>query len=266
VGEADDGYGDLNDQLTPSRPLRWVGGAAAALAAVGLITYLALGRTDDGQADGAATNPSVTTTAAVTTSEPDMTTTTSAAPALTVGEDELPQYITEPIFYGPGTVEAEVEVAFVNAEVASLRALAQPSVIEPEVEQYQIGFALKATEDSRQILLEDGQIIQPTSLSRIEIENVSLVSDTEADIEVCFLEHSFSIVVDDPTDQIESLGTLHSVQRMVRNTEGQWQLSELLTIIQDVEGFGACLDANLTPVDPDEVPGVPDIDPGDTTG
>jgi hypothetical protein len=266
VGAADRDYGDLTDHVGPPRRLPPVLVAAVAVLAIGGIAlYLATG----GEGDQAASAPSTTDgTAAPTapTTEAASTSTTEAGPAWTLPDDELPGYVSEPLFYEPGTVEAEVEVAFINAEVASLRALAQPSVTVPVVARYQTGFALKATEDSRQILLEDGQFIQTTSFSRIEIEDVSLVSETEADIEACFLSHSFSIVVDDPEDQVESLGTLHSVQRMVRDANGQWQLSELLTVIQDVEGFGTCLDATLTPVDPDEVPGVLDIEPEDTTG
>lgn len=231
----------------------------------GVAAFLLLDGNDDEQAGNS--NPTTTGSTTATTPAPEPTsTTTGESPAWTVANEELPAYITEPVFYEPGTVEAEVEVAYVNAEVSTLRAIAQPTISEPEVALYQTGYALDAIAESRQILLEDGQVIRPGRLTRIEIENVSLLSDTEADVEACYLSHGISAVVDDPSDQIETIGTLHATYRMVRSSEGQWQLSELQTVIQDVDGFGACLDVTLTPVDPGAAPEASDTEPEDTTG
>lgn len=57
------------------------------------------------------------------------------------------------------------------------------------------------------------------------------------------------MVVDNPDDVIESLGTSHAINRMVLGPDGQWQNSELVTTIQSVDGFGSCLDVELAPVD-----------------
>jgi hypothetical protein len=99
-------------------------------------------------------------------------------------------------------------------------------------------------------LVEDGQAIVPGSLTRIEIEDVTILTDSEAEVEACHLYHDFSVVASDSSDRVETISTLHGVFRVVRDVaSGRWQVSELLTVIQDTDGFGACLDVTLTPVE-----------------
>jgi hypothetical protein len=266
MGAADDDYGDLDDHLTPSRPLPWVVAGVALLAACGFMVFVIIGGDSSDQADGTSSSFGPTSSSPSTTEAIDTTSNTEPPAWAVSGDNELPPYITDPVFYEPGTAEAAVEVAYVNAEISSLRALAEPIVPEPEVEQFQTGFALNAIEQSRQILLEDGQFIVPGELTRIEIEDITVIDENEADIESCLLAHSISIVTADPSDQLETIRTLHTKQRMVRNADGQWQLSELVATIQDVNGFGSCLDVGLTPVDPSEVTTTSAAEPEVTSG
>jgi hypothetical protein len=252
----DPGYGDL--QSTPPKG-RW----RTYLAGLGTVTLLVGGGWllwPSGDDDSTASEQSQTTVASPSTADQDQTGDSGTEPGATdstVGEDdqawdlvesdELPDYVTEPVFYEAGTVEAEVELAYVNSVIATIHALANPAEEVPEVAYWQTGFALRATNDTRAILLDKRQVVLPGPLTRIEIEAITLTSPTEADVEVCHLLNDFNVRIDDPADRVEYIGTLHGINRLVLSPDGHWQETELVETIQDVEGFGACLDATLTP-------------------
>ncbi len=247
--EVDGGYGRL-DQPRRRRPstLGWIIVAAVLVAAV--LGWFAFIGTDTGPpaaTTAATTAPTLTATAATPTATEPLTSGSALAPfGWAIGGD-LADYITEPVVYGVGTVEGDVEVAFVNSVIATARANANPTAEEPELAYWQTGFSLRATRDTQRILVEDGQVIVPGPATFIEIENVTLRGDDEADLEYCALLHDYNVVVANPDDRVESLGTLHAVERLVRAADGHWQSSELIRTIQNVDGFGACLDGRLVP-------------------
>lgn len=248
--EVEGGFGHL-DQPRRRRRLPTIGWVAiAAVIVVGAVAWWAAAGTDD--------EPPATTTTTVTpiTTEPSSVSastapggtadTTPAAPpeGWAIGGELVP-YVTDPVYYPAGSTEGDVEVGFVNSVIATARANANPSAEEPELAYWQTGFSLKATRDSQKILTEDGQVIVSGPLTRVEIERVTLVGDGEADIEYCALLHDFNVVVANPTDRVESLGTLHAVERLVRAADGHWQSSERIQTIQNVDGIGSCLDVKV---------------------
>jgi hypothetical protein len=263
VEAADTDYGGLPDQPGRRRSPLLAVGVVVLIAAAVVIAAVVLSGNDD-EPVGEAASMSSAAVATTGTTEPAATTTAPAPPAWTVADDQLPAYISEPLFYESGTTEGDIEIAYVNAEIASIRAVAKPDTIEPELDQYQTGYALAATEDSRQILLEDGQVVEAGGLTRVEIEGITVVGTNEADVDSCYLAHSLSIVVADPSDVVETIRTVHSIQRMVLGDDGQWRLSESLTTIQHVDGFGSCVDVTLTPVQPDGDPPTGDGSAGAT--
>lgn len=249
--EVEGGYGHL-DHPRRRRRLPAIGWIAivTVLVAAAVIWWSTAGSDD--------TPAPATTTSALSTTEPtaasasttaSSTSEASAAvpPAGWAIGGELVPYVTDPVYYPAGSTEGDVEVGFVNSVIATARANANPSAEEPELAYWQTGFSLKATRDSQKILAEDGQVIVSGPLTRVEVEKVTVVGDGEADIEYCALLHDFNIVVANPTDRVESLGTLHAVERLVRADDGHWQSSERIQTIQNVDGIGSCLDVKIEP-------------------
>lgn len=255
------GYGDLDDRRGSGGPGRsWV----VLVVSIIILGGAALGAYAVFSRDSDEVSPATTTTSAVShPTEPEATTPTveETSPQSTtteeveidiggwqLGSDDVPAYAEAPIYYPVGSPEGDVELGFVNGEIATIRALANPGVEEPELAYWTTGFSLKAARDTQAILDEDGQLLIPGPLTRIEIENITLRSDSEADVEYCTVFHDYSVVVDDPSDLLESVITRHAIDRLTLGPDGQWQSSEAVSEIQVVDGFGSCLDVELTPV------------------
>lgn len=163
---------------------------------------------------------------------------------LTLGD--LPGYVTEPMVYEPGTPEGDVEVAYINSEIATTRALAMPELVESEGSFWSVGYNLQGREDLRQILLDEGWRTVPGELSQIEIENIRIVEGDVAEVEVCSLDDSITFSALDPAiEPAKALTTVHAVMRMVRGSEGQWQTSEQVSLLSEIEGVGDCLDIEV---------------------
>lgn len=196
-----------------------------------------------------------TTTVATTTTttEPAEESTTSttlyggvadAAYEYELGEG-LPDYVTEPRRYSPGTIEGDVEVAYVNSQVATMRSFAHPATEEPGVVEWKTGFALDSNRNLTEILVEERWRTVPGELTQIEVEQVSLVGDGTAHVEVCDLSDSTTYAIDDPEIQTSELVTQQLVMEMVLGAEGRWQVSELIEVLSEFEGIGECLDIEV---------------------
>lgn len=232
-------------------------GVVVVAAAIGF--WLAFGRdaNERGGEPAASTEPTVTVaapTTGITTTPTESTPATSAPDAgWSIGGD-LIGYVDEPQYATPGTPEAGVEIAFVNGEIATSRALANPAVEEPELAYWQTGLTLSGTRDTMRLLAERGQAIVTGPLSRLEVEKITMVSDSEAELEYCSLDHSINVVKDGSAADQETIETFHAVDRFMRTADGHWQSTQNVRIIQDVEGFGDCLDVTVQPAQPQGSP------------
>ncbi len=260
---ADDGgagYGDLDGRPGgPGRSHRWlvlVAVLALAGLAIASVAVFANGKDDEASPSTTVPTTQASTTASTSTTVADVVPEPTDAPVevevngwqLSNEVSELPEYVDTPILYEEGSVEGAIEVGFVNSEIASMRALANPSIEEPELSFWKAGFTLRAARDVQAILVEDGQVIIPGALTRVEIEDITIRSETEADVEYCTLIHDYNVVTENPEDQVESVTTRHAINRMTVGPDGQWQNTELVSEIQIVDGPGPCLDVELTPV------------------
>lgn len=244
------GYGSLDRPGRRRVPAAaWIALAVVAVV-IGAVIWWASSTGDGGSADPGTTTPAApATTAPVTTAVPTTGPASTVAPPAGWGlGGELTGYVTAPRYYKAGTTEGDVEVAFVNSVIATARANANPTVEEPELTYWQTGLSLKATRDSQRILAQDGQVIVTGPLTRVEIEQVTLRSSTEAELRYCALLHDYNVVTANPADKVESLGTLEAVERLVRAGDGHWQSAEKIQTIQNLDGFGACLKAEAVPV------------------
>ncbi len=253
------GYGSLDRE-----PGRSGGGTRVLLALLGVVALIGIvwwlvGGTKSDEAGTTTTvstsQPATSGPAATGTSSTTAETTASSsaeAPAgWSIGGD-LIDYVTEPIYSIPGSPEAAVEIAYVNSGVATARALANPGNEEAELTYWQTGNTLAGTRDGMRLLAEKGQTVVTGPLTRLEVEKVTFLSETEADLEYCALLHDYNVLVDGSAPAQESLSTFHAVGRFVRAPDGHWQFSETVRTIQDVDGIGQCLDVTVerdTPVD-----------------
>jgi len=251
--------GPLGRAPHPRRGARPVllAGAVVLVAVVGI--WLAFGRSSGGSAPATSTQPTAPATAAAPTTG---TTTPSSEPTASTSEPadgwsiggDLIGYVDEPRYAIPGTPEAGVEIGFVNSEIATSRALANPTVEEPELSIWQRGLTLSGTRDTMRLLAERGQVILTGPLSRLEVEKITMISDSEADLEYCSLDHSINVVSDGSVADQETIETFHAVDRFVRTADDHWQSTQNVRVIQDVEGFGDCLDVTVQPAQPQESP------------
>ncbi len=250
--EAGTGYGTLDHpRRSQGRGRGWLLLAPLVLIGGGLALWLLR---PGSTADPSSAQPTTPTTATTTTTSAP--TSTTAAPTTipeppagwSIGGD-LIDYIDEPVFSEPGTPEAAVEIAFVNSEIAASRALANPSFEEDELAVWQTGFTLSGTRDSMRVLVERGQVLLTGPLMRLEVENITFLNETEADLEYCALLHSINVVTDGSAEDFEDISTYHGVLRFVRAPDGHWQSYQLIRTIQDIKGFGECLDVTLEPVE-----------------
>lgn len=176
------GYGDLDQPRRPNsgnRLLLWIA-AAIALAVAGVVAFLVFSGGDPEPEASPATTTATTARSSSTTVE-ETTSITEAAPPVSIeingwqltNDDEgLPDYATAPIIYDEGTIEGDIELGFVNSEIASIRSAANPTAEEePALTFWKTGFTLRAARQVREILAEDGQALLPGAADRLEIEN-----------------------------------------------------------------------------------------------
>lgn len=242
------GYGQLDRPGRSRVPAAaWIA-LAVVVVVVGAVIWWASSGGSGSAGPGTTTPAAPATTAPATTVPVTSGTSTTAAPAPGWGlGGQLTGYVTAPRYYPAGSTEGDVETGFINSVIATARANATPTAEEPELTYWQTGLTLKATRDSQRILSQDGQVIVTGPLSRVEIEQITLRSGTEAEVRYCALLHDYNIVTADPTDKVESLGTLEAVERLVRTADGHWQSAEKIRTIQNVDGFGACLSVQAVP-------------------
>lgn len=254
------GYGSLDRQ--PGRS----GGVTKVVLAllgvvvlIGIVWWLVGGTTSDeaGTTTTVSTSQPATSGPAATGTSPSTPETSASSSAAeppagwSIGGD-LIGYVTEPIYSTPGSPEAAVEIAYVNSGIATARALANPGNEEAELTYWQTGNTLAGTRDGMRLLAEKGQTVVTGPLTRLEVEKITFLSETEADLEYCALLHDYNVLVDGSAPAQESLSTFHAVGRFVRAPDGHWQFSENVRTIQDVDGIGQCLDVTVerdTPVD-----------------
>ena len=173
------GYGSLDRarQSRPGRALRWSLLAAVVVAVLGAGAWLLRpgSEADSSYATTAPTTSATTTASTPTTAASVGTTTVPEPPAGWAIGGELVDYVDQPLFSEPGTPEAGVEIAFVNSEIATSRALANPSFEEDELAVWQTGVALAGTRDSMRVLVERGQVLLTGPLSRLEVEKITFL-------------------------------------------------------------------------------------------